>query len=205
MSSIQQSLPFATNKVINSILDVRKSLLNELDYHVEPITVHYGPDYIQVYSVYINYINGIQIIGDLYEYNDYQYKRVEGEMVSGVYLQHGKLTCHNHPYHVGISVGSDLEYMTLKCVSAPDLYVKLNQYSWDVDTEDMLDRYTYDYVYNKVTKTKSQESMTKNIYSNAFIQCPFTNENNVVNNDVYYIESIPNNRTDAQPCYLYTP
>ena len=104
--SSQITTPLATYKILNAINDVKKVTKNVMDYYVEMVLVASGENMSYRYKIYVNYINGIKIVGNLCAYDAEDQipgMLITAEQIPGVILSHGKLfSTSGTPYYVEI-------------------------------------------------------------------------------------------------------
>ena len=104
--STQISNPLATYKILNAIDVVKTITENVMDYYVEMISIASGDNVNYEYRIYVNYINGIKMVGRLYTYpieNNTNNSLITTEQIPGVILSNGKLfSTSGLPYYIEI-------------------------------------------------------------------------------------------------------
>ena len=207
MSSIQYSLPIATNKITDSI-DTACSLILErmktfktsteelMDYHVEPIYMSTTNE--QKYKVSFNYINGIRVMGTLGSNGS---TPITGDMIDGVVLANGKLySSAGFPYVIQPPRNNNDYFKMSSNNNLIILYIILDF------MESEISNYTVkEFIYNHTTgaiKAGSTDIPNK-LYKSVYIpHLGINHVNYVAANDAYLISGIPETVSDEQKCYL---
>ena len=220
MSSIQQSLPLATNKVMGNIDVSRNEILakidkmktytdNALDYKVEVITLKSGDGYIQHYRVFIQWVNGVKIYGKLSSYRDKEqaWFDVSEEDIPDVVLSYGRLfdysTC--SPYYVSPKDSVLNYYLTLVNDATNTVFrvfICRRNLNESLANNYTINQYTYNHATNKLTDDGAVTGSNFSYLTNAYIECyEPTGDNMVFTNNIYYVQSIPLNETNEQVCF----
>ena len=207
MSSIQASLPLATNKILNTINDFRGVAENVMDYHVEPVCVNNGEEVKQLYSVFVRYINGIQFIGTLCKYNTEtkKYEQITTEEIPDTVLKHGKLI-NKAPYYVEVYNTPGNAFLTMRSDGVDTaLYIFPYGLLLGSNSTQKLERYTYNHSKQEIKYAADQTDLPSSVYTSMYINCLQKDENDIATNQLYYINDIPSKITDEQVCYKIVP
>lgn len=210
-SQITTSL--ATYKILDAIDDVRRMTENVMDYYVEMVSVSSGGTISYKYRVFVNYINGIKFVGDLYTYIAETNKLgslIATAQIPNVVLSHGKLFATNGtPYYVEIRDYTNYIDETLKLMNdypAADTFCIVSQ--WKTYDEN---NYTFGSFYyypseHKIEKTNNFiNPIDYTMSTSMYIEGLYTNDNGKIVNGVFYLDATPDRLYEKQLCYRITP
>ena len=209
--SSQITTPLATYKILDAISGVRNITENVMDYYVELVSIVTNEDVLSYkYRVYVNFINGVKIVGDLYTYdsdNNTFGSLITTDQISGVILSRGKLyTTNGMPYYVNtrrqkyINAG-----VFLTSDSSNVLCINITTHQYNSTTHD-IESFYYDTKTNEIRKTDTFiEPENQTFALSAYITCLYKDDDGFVKNGVFHLDLIPYDLTNKQLCYRITP
>ena len=208
-SQITTSL--ATYKILDAIDDVKKLTENVMDYYVEMVSVSTNGSITYKYRVYVNYINGIKIVGDLYTYDAETNKfgsLITTPQIPGVILSHGKLYAINGiPYYAEIKKsGSNYIHRVVRLINDYSENALCVVYNVINHTNYLVESFYYYPIFHKLEKTEIFiEPTYLDLTTSAYITGLYIDENGKMANGVFYLELVPYAPSEKQLCYKMTP
>ena len=211
MSSFQLTVPGATNRILNKMEDKVIDSKRGISYSVEPITENTTSGYKQYYKVLVKWLNGITVNSYLCSNESSELSKrvlIEGDEIPNTVISHGKLydVTTRTPYYVNPRANTTgNNYLVLANDLAKNTFYVVPEekvISVNGTTGYECYAYTYDYVTNSIlgTATNIGPNIISFVYE-AYIECPITDEHNIVENKLLLLNVLPIKENRKQECF----
>ena len=213
MSSIQYSLPIATNKVMGNVDNTRTEILNRMntyrtasekvfDYYVEPVYIEGR----QEYMVSFVYINNIHVIGKLCTKDTSDLQPVTGDTIPNFVLVNGKLySSTGYPYKIDDYNTVEGYFKMVALYGGIELHIELSVEDLSKSTAGIY-RMTYNHTHETMEYDgNNQDNLPQQIYKSVYIPYSEIVNEQPIHNNVFYLASIPIVASDVVECYSINP